>query len=212
MKEVLGNLWFTKDATNDSTNIGFTKQFIDERLSECFHVLMADTKIIKEKGPLLVLETNDGLEPVRSPLAGRIVFFNDKARNFPDRLLESDIIVSLSHKEPAKKATPSPYYDIPMLQEQFNAGPQQAQAQPALRRRSEPPVPIREVGMDPDQWSRRVRLWTEEIMEIRNHNRMVDARRIELQRQQANAAAQMNHAAIQGGFARDARFGDDAAQ
>lgn len=100
MKQVSGNLWFTTE--KDETRIGFTRSFIAERLSECFHVLPADTKNVKEKGPLLVLETNDGLEPVCSPVTGRLTYFNEKARNFPDRLTEEDCIVSLSSKELTK--------------------------------------------------------------------------------------------------------------
>jgi glycine cleavage system H lipoate-binding protein len=86
-----GKIWVERGGDGVS-NIGFTKQFIDEKFGECFHILPADSKNIRERGALLVIETNDGLESLKSPVAGRVMFFNQKARDFPDKITEEDVI------------------------------------------------------------------------------------------------------------------------
>lgn len=98
MKTIQGNIWY--EQVGGRMAIGFTKQCLDEKLQECFHILPADAYSVKVRGPLMVLETNDGLESVRSPVAGRVLFFNDKARNFPDRLTEEDVIVEIEMPQP----------------------------------------------------------------------------------------------------------------
>jgi glycine cleavage system H lipoate-binding protein len=199
MKQVSGNLWFTTE--KDETRIGFTRSFIAERLSECFHVLPADTKNVKEKGPLLVLETNDGLEPVCSPVTGRLTYFNEKARNFPDRLTEEDCIVSLSSKE-LKKIAPMPRIDDDFVivnhnapefnfnQVNFNVPPAgawavgvQAQAAPPMPQEvarvhppmpelvREPRAPVREQGEPIATWNARIHVWMRTRDEIRQINR-----------------------------------------
>lgn len=191
MKQVSGNLWFTTE--KDETRIGFTRSFIAERLSECFHVLPADTKNVKEKGPLLVLETNDGLEPVCSPVTGRLTYFNEKARNFPDRLTEEDCIVSLSSKELTKvvKTLSFDNYVVQGAQQfNFNIPPAgawaaaegvHAQAAPPLPQAArprnlpalepEPRPPVREAGEQINHWNTRLNIWLRQRDEIRQRNR-----------------------------------------
>lgn len=94
MKEFIGDLWMDK-AEDGRVKIGFARRFIDDRMGECFHVMQADTRNVKKGGPLLVIETNDGLRPVKSPLSGSILYFNDHARNFPDKLVEDDCILEV---------------------------------------------------------------------------------------------------------------------
>lgn len=94
MKQFNDNLW-TEEQTSGAVFIGFTRRFIEEKLGECFHILQADSKKVKKGEPLLVIETNDGLENLKAPLSGTIIVFNDKARNFPDRLTEEDTILQV---------------------------------------------------------------------------------------------------------------------
>lgn len=94
MKEFIGDLWIDK-AEDGRVKIGFARRFIEDRMGECFHVMQADTRNVKKGGPLLVIETNDGLRPVKSPLSGSILYFNDHARNFPDKLVEDDCILEV---------------------------------------------------------------------------------------------------------------------
>lgn len=106
MKTDHGLVW-SKVHEDKSIGIGFTKQAIEERLMECFHVMQADTQQVREKGPMLVLETNDGLESIKSPFTGRVSYFNSKARNFPDKLTEEDTILTILPPgvEPKKATT-----------------------------------------------------------------------------------------------------------
>jgi glycine cleavage system H lipoate-binding protein len=94
MKEVNGNLW-TETSPRGTLRIGFTQRFIEEKLGECFHVMQADLNKVVRGGPMLVIETNDGLENLKSPVTGSILVFNDRARNFPDRLKEEETILEV---------------------------------------------------------------------------------------------------------------------
>lgn len=107
MKTNHGLLWSEEHADKTIT-LGFTKTAIDNQLQECFHVFQADTKEVREKGPLLVLETNDGLQSIKAPFAGRVSYFNPKARNFPDRIKETDTILTLVPKGVVLKKTAPP--------------------------------------------------------------------------------------------------------
>lgn len=89
------NLVWSEVHEDKSITIGFTKKCIDELLPECFHVMQADSSAVRERGPMLVLETNDGLESIKSPFTGKISYFNSKARNYPDKLVETDTILTL---------------------------------------------------------------------------------------------------------------------
>lgn len=88
------SIWTERDARGVDL-IGFRQSYIDQVLGECFHVVQADTKKARKGSPLMVLETNDGTNRVRSPVTGTIIRFSDKARNFPDRLTEDDVIVEV---------------------------------------------------------------------------------------------------------------------
>lgn len=90
------NFVWSQQHDDKTITIGFTKKAIEELLPECFHVMQADSQNIREKGPMLVLETNDGLESIKAPFAGRISYFNSKARNYPDKLTEDDTILTLA--------------------------------------------------------------------------------------------------------------------
>lgn len=94
MKEFSGNMW-TESDKDGRVKIGFSKRFIEDRLGECFHVMQADVRTVKKGTPLFVIETNDGLESLKSPVSGTILVFNAKARNFPDRLTEEDVIAEV---------------------------------------------------------------------------------------------------------------------
>jgi glycine cleavage system H lipoate-binding protein len=95
MKTYVDGMIWTETDTKGIVQIGFRKNYIEDVLGECFHVVQADTRRARKGCPLMVLETNDGTNRVRSPVTGTILTFNDKARNFPDRLTEDDVIVSI---------------------------------------------------------------------------------------------------------------------
>jgi hypothetical protein len=129
MKSTKGNLWYEKQQ-DGVMNIGFTQTFIQQALNECFHILPADSRNVLENGALLVIETNDGVQSLKSPVTGTIVEFNTKARNFPDRIKEEDVILKVLPKgvviptvaKPAvKKAPESPpqVRTIAELREQY---------------------------------------------------------------------------------------------
>jgi hypothetical protein len=109
------NIW-TEDEKDGLVKVGFTRRFIDNVLMECFHIVQADIKNLYEGGPMLVVETNDGLESIKSPYTGTVHYFNPKARNFPDRLTEEDTIMTIlpkgivlpERKKAAVKKEPEP--------------------------------------------------------------------------------------------------------
>ena len=111
MKQFKDDIWI--DEREDGTiNIGFRQDFIDRKLMECFHIVQADSKQVQENGPMFVIETNNSLESVKAPCTGRIIAFNSKARNFPDKLNENDVIMTLSIKpEELKAAKPKVVYE-----------------------------------------------------------------------------------------------------
>src|SRR5271156_6203635 len=94
MKEYIGNLW-TESGPKGTLRIGFTQRFIEEKLGEGFHVMQADLTKVQKGGPMLVIETNDGLESLSAPITGTIMTFNERARNFPDRLKEEEVILEV---------------------------------------------------------------------------------------------------------------------
>jgi glycine cleavage system H lipoate-binding protein len=98
MKTNYGDIW-CETQPDGMMSIGFTKKCIEEKLCECFHILPADVGTAKLKQPLLVLETNDGVEAIPSPINGRIIIFSEKAKNFPDRMTEEDVVVSIEPPE-----------------------------------------------------------------------------------------------------------------
>lgn len=117
MPKINHGLIWSEDHADKSITIGFTQTCIDQQLQECFHVLPAETKEVREKGPLLVLETNDGLQSIKAPFAGRVSYFNPKARNFPDRIKESETIVTLVPKGAEVKKEPPKYVKAQRVQD-----------------------------------------------------------------------------------------------
>ena len=110
MKEYKEHIWI--DTNKDGTVcVGLTQNFIETKLQECFHIMQADAQYLKKDGPMLVVETNDGLSSLKSPVTGRIIGFNDRARNFPDKLKEEDAILTIlpdGVKLPATKVKEKP--------------------------------------------------------------------------------------------------------
>lgn len=94
MKQYRDEIWVDEQA-DGTINIGFSQSFINRKMAECFHVIQADTRKVEADGPLLVIESNDMLESLKSPTTGKVIYFNSKARNFPDKLTEEDVIISV---------------------------------------------------------------------------------------------------------------------
>lgn len=115
MKEIKGPIWYqtNKDGT---VSIGLTNEYIQKRCSECFHIMQADLYEVAVNQPMLVLETNDGLDSIPSPVSGHVVNFNWRARDFPDKLTEEESILTIKpkEKEPVKKPAKieQPYYTV----------------------------------------------------------------------------------------------------
>ena len=123
--ETRGPIWIrtNKDGT---VSVGLTAQTIG-RMGECFHIMQADTEDVIQGQPMLVMETNDGLESVKSPVTGRVLVFNDKARDFPDKLKEEESILTLLPKGvEVKKKKPEVAYETYHIQWDTDPfGPQQ---------------------------------------------------------------------------------------
>lgn len=102
-RKILGSIWVqtNKDGT---MSVGLTADFIRNKMGECFHIMQADKDDVIENQPMLVLETNDGLESVRSPITGRVLSFNRKAVDFPDKLNETESILTIMPAGVVKKA------------------------------------------------------------------------------------------------------------
>lgn len=104
-------IWMNKKP-NGQVDIGFQQKYISEHLQEAFHILPANHSKIESGTPMMVVESNDGLENIRSPFDGRFVNFSDKARNFPDRLKETDVVLTLwteeGYQENLKKVKKNP--------------------------------------------------------------------------------------------------------
>src|SRR5260370_11552088 len=94
MKEYTKDFWIETNP-DGTVNVGLTDNLIQSKLQECFHILQANTLAVKENEPMLVLETNDGLESLKSPVTGTVLKFNDRARNFPDKIKEDEVVLHL---------------------------------------------------------------------------------------------------------------------
>lgn len=121
-KQILGSIWVqtNKDGT---VSVGLTADFIRTKMGECFHIMQADKDDLVENQPMLVMETNDGLESVRSPVTGRILSFNRRAVDFPDKLKDSESILTILPVGVAPKATtkkPKPVY-VNLIGDEFDA-------------------------------------------------------------------------------------------
>jgi glycine cleavage system H lipoate-binding protein len=107
MKKYTGNVWY-EEMGSGTINIGFTRAYIEDILGECFHITQASSFLATEGKPLLTIETNMGLKVVKAPCTGTITFFSTDARDFPDKLTEESIVMTINPKKevkPAKAAT-----------------------------------------------------------------------------------------------------------
>lgn len=77
------------------TKVGFEKDFL-KQMEQCWHIMPAQARgVLKAKHPLLVVETNDEVISIPSPVEGIIEMFSDKARNFPEKITEKDTIITI---------------------------------------------------------------------------------------------------------------------
>ncbi len=100
--DVKNQIWFEKDGK--VIRLGLTRNFL-ETLTECWHILPSNMKQIKQKAPLLTIESNDGLISLLSPVTGNLYNWDNKAANFPEKLTEEDVIVTLTSEEIVSKGT-----------------------------------------------------------------------------------------------------------
>lgn len=122
MKKYHRYIW-SEEMKNGTINIGFTREYIDLTLAECFHITQASSFFVNEGKPLLTIETNEGLKVIKSPVTGTITLFSTEARDFPDKLKENDVVMTINPKtevKPAKAAAPK-------TQEQWNFDIRQGQ-------------------------------------------------------------------------------------
>lgn len=153
MKEQIGNTLWSETDSRGVVKIGFNREYIETKLGECFHVMQADRKFARKGQPLLVLETNDAVERLPSPVTGTIITFNHKASDFPDRLSTEDIIleilpegVKLSAKTKKQPATKTVWNDEQAEREWFQQQMNHAQWNNAIVREADrvlvqPPPP-----------------------------------------------------------------------
>lgn len=85
-------IWY--EHQDNVVKVGFTKSFLDS-LQQCWHILPANLQRFREKSPLMVVETNDTLISIMSPVAANFSEWSDKAQNFPDQLTENDVVLQL---------------------------------------------------------------------------------------------------------------------
>ena len=126
MKTYAGEIWYQE--VNGTVNMGFTKEFIHTVLTECFHITQASFVMLVKDRPMLTIETNEGLKVIRSPVTGMVTIFSTDARDFPDRLTEDTVVVSIKLKSvavPGKKAERTKYEPTQHIDEwlQRNAPP-----------------------------------------------------------------------------------------
>lgn len=102
-KVVVDKIWFMKD--KGTIQVGFNKSFLRE-LSEgsCWHIMPANNRRVKEKLPLLTVESSDELVSIPSPVSANVYSFSDKARNFPEKLNEDDVVIELRESDTKSKA------------------------------------------------------------------------------------------------------------
>lgn len=141
MKQKIGSIW-TEEMPNKAIQIGFTNEFIQQILSECFHVVLTNPTIVTKGKSMFTIETNDGLETIKSPVTGTVQLFNDRARDFPDRMREDDVVLLVFPKsvvvpQPKIKTSEHQMYED-FLQEirQQPAAPPPAAPAPRMMRRN----------------------------------------------------------------------------
>lgn len=84
---------------NGTINIGFMQSFIDRILGECYHITQSSLELVTKNKAMLTIETNEGLKVIRSPVTGTVVYFNNTARDFPDRLTEETVVITIRPKQ-----------------------------------------------------------------------------------------------------------------
>ncbi len=97
-------IWFEKEGK--VVRLGLTRNFLDT-LTECWHILPSNMKQIKQRAPLLTIESNDGLISLLSPVTGNLQNWDNKAANFPEKLTEDDVIVTLTSDVVEKAMSPT---------------------------------------------------------------------------------------------------------
>jgi glycine cleavage system H lipoate-binding protein len=113
-------IWVRENA-DKTVSIGFTRDFIDQQLSECFHVVLVNDKTTTKGKSMLTIETNDGLKTIKAPVTGAITFFDSNARDFPDRCNWEQEVIKIFPKESVVVSTsaqgvkknPLPAWDLP---------------------------------------------------------------------------------------------------
>src|SRR5215213_4620006 len=95
-------IWYEEDGK--LVRMGLTRSFLDT-LDECWHILPSNMKTIKKRAPLLTIENNDGLISLLSPVTGNLSNWDTKAANFPEKLTENDVIVTLTSDEVQQSPT-----------------------------------------------------------------------------------------------------------
>lgn len=148
-------IWFEKDGK--IVRLGLTRNFL-ETLTECWHILPSNMKKIKQKAPLLTIESNDGLISLLSPVTGYLQNWDNKAANFPEKLTEADVIVTLTSEEAIAKP--------PQVQDRADTWEEGRQAAlqrlrqagiepPAQPRTRVNPAPPRGAGVGDNTWIQR---------------------------------------------------------
>lgn len=99
----LNQIWYQQDG--EQIKIGLTRSFLDT-LDECWHILPGG-RSVKAKAPLMTVETNDSLVSILSPVAGNLFNWNERATNFPDKLTEDDVVLTLTTARVAEAAPPT---------------------------------------------------------------------------------------------------------
>jgi glycine cleavage system H lipoate-binding protein len=94
------------EVNGERVTIGLTRSFLDT-LDECWHILPGGSTI-KAKAPLMTIETNDSLVSILSPVAGSFVDFNPNATNFPDKLTENDVVMTITTGRQARTVAEEP--------------------------------------------------------------------------------------------------------
>lgn len=98
-------IWY--ETEGDVVKVGFTTNFLTE-MAECWHIVPSTNGEVREKSPLMAVETNDCLLSIQSPASGMVQEFNPKALNFPDRLTSDDIILMINKKAVAVQEEVAP--------------------------------------------------------------------------------------------------------
>ncbi len=109
-------IWYTQE--KNMITVGFTKSFLDS-LDECWHILPACNKKFTKKAPLLTIETNDSLLSILSPFEGHFMSFNTKASNFPEKIVETDVIIEISLDKVQQQEVPDGWPEAPRAAQPF---------------------------------------------------------------------------------------------